>query len=166
MTMVAANPQLRRGVGHPLGVVAGGGGHHPLPFAPLLQQGEAVQRPPELKGAGGLEVLQLEIDLPAAEPAQGVGIDQRGVEDCPLSRSWAASMSFRVIGHYFFGLFNRPDCHALNIISIPQKNKGGLLPGKEAAPDQPDYRPNRMESMMRCNLRPVGVEILGFASGP
>ena len=74
-------PQLGRGEGHSLGVVPGRGGHHPLPFAPLLQKGEAVQGAPELKGAGGLQVLQLKKDLPATQAAQAVGIDQRGVQD-------------------------------------------------------------------------------------
>ena len=40
-------------------------------------------RPPQLERPGGLEVLQLQEDLPAAGPAQGMGIDQRGAEDYP-----------------------------------------------------------------------------------
>ena len=79
------DPQVGRGVGHPLAVVAGGGGDDLIPFTPLLQEGEAVQGPPELKGAGGLEVLQLQIDLPATQAAQGVGVDERGVQHYPFN---------------------------------------------------------------------------------
>ena len=71
------------GKGHALAVVAGGGGHHPGPFAPLLEQSEAVQGAPQFERPGGLEVFQLQEDLPAAGPAQGMGIDQRGAEDHP-----------------------------------------------------------------------------------
>ena len=41
---------------------------------------------PQLERAGGLEVLQLQEDLPATGPAQGMKINQRGAEDyCGLS---------------------------------------------------------------------------------
>ncbi len=75
--------QLGRGEGHPLAVVAGGGGHHPRPLAPRFEQGQAVDGPPQLERPGGLEVLQLQEDFPARAPAQGMGIDQRGAEDHP-----------------------------------------------------------------------------------
>ena len=75
--------QLGGGKGHALAVVARRGGHHPCPLAPLFEQRQAVDGPPQLERPGGLEVLQLQEDLPAAGPAQGMEIDQRGAEDYP-----------------------------------------------------------------------------------
>ena len=52
-------PQLVGGVGHPLGVVAGGGAHQPAP--PLLRgEGEGlIHGAAQLKGPHGLEPLVL-----------------------------------------------------------------------------------------------------------
>ncbi len=73
--------QLGGGEGHALAMVARRGGHHPDPLAPLFEPRQAVDGPPQLKRPGGLEVLQLQKDLPATVPAQGMKIEQRGPED-------------------------------------------------------------------------------------
>ena len=66
------------GVGHPLGVVAGGGGDQ-SPVLLLLGEGaDFIVGPPELVGPGGLHVLRLEVDRVSAGFGQVGGVNQVG----------------------------------------------------------------------------------------
>ncbi len=133
--------QLGGSKGHPLAMVARRGGHHPDPLAPLFEPRQAVDGPPQLERSGSLEVLQLQEDLPATVPAQGMKIDRRGAEDysgLPLP-----------------GCFNVFEGHGVNArprfqgLSGPGhgREEWGRSPG-ETAPWR-SYR-NRRESMIFC----------------
>jgi len=94
-------------------VVARGGGHHPAAFPPLFKEGQAVKRPSQLEGAGGLEIFQFQEDFPATGPAQGMGVDEGGAEDYSLLP--------------FSGCFNILNSHGFMIRVIPLKTTPGLM---------------------------------------
>ena len=74
-------PQLVGGVGHALGVVAGGGAHQAAAQL-LLRQGESlVEGAADLEGADGLETLVLEVDLTAQGLIQGRDAEQGRADD-------------------------------------------------------------------------------------
>ena len=150
--------QLGRGKGHALAVVARRGGHHLDPFAPLLEQGQAVDGPPQLERPGGLEVLQLQEDLPAAGPAQGMGVDQRRAQDYP---GLPLPGGFNVFeGH---GVKARGGLRGLSgpgrpARPVPGRERWGRSPG-ETAPLRPYW--NRMESIILCNSARLALKSLG-----
>ena len=70
------------GVGHALGVVAGGGCHDGLHLAALRQRAYLVRRAADLEGAGLLPVLALHPDLAARHAAEGGAVvEVRPVDD-------------------------------------------------------------------------------------
>ena len=78
-----AHAGLLGGVGHTLGVVAGGGGDQTLGLFFLGQGADFIVGAPDLVGAGDLHIFRLDVHMVAGGLGKGSAVDQTGVPDDP-----------------------------------------------------------------------------------